>query len=267
MNVTWIDGMAVDARGEGDAILLIHGLGGTMNAWTPLLPALSRYRCVRPELPGAGRSRKAFALGEATSHGGKISAETHVDALIRVCNALGISRAHVAGHSFGSIIGLQLAAKMPSLVKSLSLFGAMAQPVPQQRENMRARAAAVREQGLFETAQGISDAALSASTKETQPVTVAYVRESVLSQDVEGFARNCIALSEAQSANLMLVTCPTLIVNGDEDVVTPLSGARWLADQLKSARVEVLSRCGHWPMQERSAECQRLMRDFIDRVR
>jgi 3-oxoadipate enol-lactonase len=267
MSIMWIDGMAVDSRGEGDPILFIHGLGGTMNAWTPLLPALSRYRAVRPELPGAGRSKKAYALGESTPHGGKISAETHVDALVRVCTQLGITRAHVAGHSFGSIIGLQLAAKMPQLVRSLSLFGAMAQPVPQQRENMRARAAAVREQGMFDTAQGISDVALSASTKETQPVTVAYVRESVLSQDAEGFARNCLALSEAQSANLMLITCPTLIINGDEDVVTPLSGARWLGDQLKSARVEVLSRCGHWPMQERSVECQRLMRDFLERVR
>jgi 3-oxoadipate enol-lactonase len=267
MTVAWIDGMAVDAHGDGEAVLFIHGLGGTMNAWTPLLPALSRYRCVRPELPGAGRSRKAFALGEATPHGGKISVDTHVDSLIRICDALGITRTHVAGHSFGTIIGLHLAAKRPTLVKSLSLFGAMAQPVPQQRDNMRARASAVREQGLFETAQGISDVALSSSTKETQPVTVAYVRESVLAQDVEGFARNCIALSEAQSANLQLVSCPTLIVNGDEDVVTPLSGARWLADQLKSARVETLSRCGHWPMQERSAECQRLMRDFLNRVR
>jgi 3-oxoadipate enol-lactonase len=267
MSVSLIEGMVVDARGTGDAILFIHGLGGTMNAWTPLLPAFNRFRCIRPELPGAGRSHKAYALGAATPHGGKISVETHVDALLRACEALGVARAHVAGHSFGTIIGLHLAVKAPDLVRSLSLFGAMAQPVPQQRENMRARAALARQQGMFETAQMISDVALSASTKETQPVTVAYVRETVLSQDAEGFARNCFALADAQSAELRKVDCPALIINGDEDVVTPLSGARWLADQLKSARVEVLNRCGHWPMQERSVESQRLMRDFIDRIR
>lgn len=267
MSLIWIDRMAVDVRGEGEAIVFVHGLGGSMNAWTPLLPALSRWRCVRPELPGAARSNKAYALGEATPHQGKISALTHVDCLIRVCESLGIQRAHFAGHSFGTIIALLLAAKAPELVRSLTLFGAMAEPVPEQRVNMRARAALAREQGMFETAEMISNAALSASTKEQQPVTVAYVRDSIVSQDAEGFARNCIALAEAQSAQLHLVQCPTLIINGDEDIVTPLSGARSLASKLKTVRVETLSRCGHWPTLERSEQCQRLMRDFIERIR
>ena len=47
MSLVWIDRMAVDVRGEGDAIVFIHGLGGSLNAWTPLLPALSRSRLVR----------------------------------------------------------------------------------------------------------------------------------------------------------------------------------------------------------------------------
>jgi pimeloyl-ACP methyl ester carboxylesterase len=58
-----------------------------------------------------------------------------------------------------------------------------------------------------------------------------------------------------------------LIVNGDEDVVTPLQAARQLAERLPDARVEVLARCGHWPMLERTADCQRALRDFLDRVR
>lgn len=267
MSIVWIDQMAVDVRGDGDALVFIHGLGGSMNAWTPLLPVLTRWRCVRPDLPGAGRSHKAYALGESTPHGGRISAETHADAVLRVCEALGITRAHVAGHSFGTIIALHVAVKAPDKVRSLALFGAMAEPAPQQRTNMNARAVAAREQGLFDIAEGISQASLSASTREMQPVTVAYVRETIAAQNAEGFARNCVALAEAQSARLELVRCPTLIVNGDEDVVTPLSGARALADKLVNARVETLSRCGHWPMLERAAECQRALRDFLQSVR
>jgi pimeloyl-ACP methyl ester carboxylesterase len=267
MAIAWIDRMVVDVRGDGDAIVFIHGLGGSMNAWTPLLPALARWRCVRPELPGAGRSRKAHALGEATPHRGQLSAETHADAVLRVCEALGISRAHLVGHSFGTIIALHVAAKEPARVRSLALFGAMAEPAPAQRENMRARAASAREQGMFEIAEGISQFALSPSTRETQPVTVAYVRESIAAQDPEGFARNCIALAEARAARLELIHCPALIVNGDEDMVTPLSGARQLAGRLASARVEVFGRCGHWPTLERPAESQRALRDFLERVR
>ncbi|MBL8342510.1 MAG: alpha/beta fold hydrolase [Rubrivivax sp.] len=270
MAIAWIDRMAVDVRGEGDAIVFIHGLGGSMNAWTPLLPALARWRCVRPELPGAGRSRKAYALGEATPHRGQLGAETHANAVLRVCEALGIARAHLVGHSFGTIIALHVAAKEPSRVRSLALFGAMAEPVPAQRENMRARAATARDQGaqgMFDIAEGISQFALSPSTRETQPVTVAYVRDSIAAQDPEGFARNCIALAEAQAARLELIHCPTLIVNGDEDQVTPLSGARQLAGRLANARVEVFGRCGHWPTLERPAESQRVLRDFLERAR
>jgi pimeloyl-ACP methyl ester carboxylesterase len=267
MPIAWVDRMAVDVRGDGDATVFIHGLGGSMNAWTTLLPALGRWRCVRPELPGAGRSRRAYALGESTPHGGRLSAEVHAQAVLRVCEALGIARAHVVGHSFGTIIAQHLAAAEPARVRSLALFGAMAEPAPAMRDNMRARAATAREQGMFDIAEGISEVALSASSRESMPLAVAYVRDSIAAQDPEGFARNCLALADARAARPELIRCPVLIVNGDEDVVTPLSGARQLASRLADARVEVLGRCGHWPTLERVAESQRLLRDFLDRVR
>jgi len=267
MALLWIDRMTVDARGEGDAVVLVHGLGGSMNAWTPLLPALTRYRAVRPELPGAARSYKAHAVADSAPQRGRLTIDVLADSVIRVCAALGLPRVHLAGHSLGTIVCQHVAVKAPQLVRSLSLFGAMAEPLPAQRDSMLQRAAVAREQGMFDIAEGISEFALSASTHQNQPVTVAYVRDSIASQDAEGFARNCIALAEAQAARAELIRCPVLVINGDEDRVTPLSGARALADRLADARVEVLSRCGHWPMLERPLESQRLLRDFLDRVR
>ena len=60
----FIDRMAVEVDGEGDAIVLVHGLGGSCNTWTPLMPALARMRAVRIDMPGSGRSHKAHALAE-----------------------------------------------------------------------------------------------------------------------------------------------------------------------------------------------------------
>ena len=267
MALVWIDRMAVDVRGEGDAVVFIHGLGGSLDVWTPLLPVLSRQRCVRLELPGAARSNRAYALGESTPHRGKISVATHADAVRRVCESLGITRAHLVGHSFGTIVAQHVAAGSPQLVRSLALFGALAEPPAGMRDNMVGRAPVAREQGMFGIAEGISDFALSSSTKETQPVTVAFVRACVGSQDPEGFARNCEALADARQARLELIRCPVLIVNGDEDQVTVLSGARQLAEKLSNARVEIFARCGHWPMLERAAESQRVLRDFLVSVR
>ena len=56
MTTKFIERMAVEIDGEGDAVLMLHGLGGTSNTWVPLLPAVSRYLRVRPDLPGSGRS-------------------------------------------------------------------------------------------------------------------------------------------------------------------------------------------------------------------
>ena len=267
--IAWVDRMAVDVRGDGEAVVFVHGLGGSLNAWTPLLPALTGHRCVRIELPGAGRSQRAYALGTATPHAGRIDEETHAQAVLRACDALGVRQAHLVGHSLGTLVVQHVAAREPGRVLSLSLFGALLEPPATLREAMRARAAQAREQGLFEIAEQVSTAGLRAHTRETQPVTVACVREMVGAQDPEGYARNCEALGGARAARHELIRCPVLIVNGDEDVVTPLSGARQLADRLgagrQPVRLEVLHRCGHWPMFERPAESQRLLREFVGR--
>jgi len=273
MTLTWVDRMAVDLRGPTDAagtVVFVHGLGGSVNAWTPLLPVLSRWHCVRPELPGSARSNRAYALGEATPHRGRLGADTLAGAVLRVFDALGIARAHLVGHSFGTLVAQHVAAREPSRVQSLALFGALAEPSPPMRDAMRARAALARErgvEGMSEIADAVSQAALSASTREAQPVAVACVREMLAAQDPEGYARNCLALAEATAAPLESLRCPVLVVGGDEDIVTPLSGARQLAERLPHARIEVLPRCGHWPMFERVAESQRALRDFLERQR
>jgi 3-oxoadipate enol-lactonase len=267
MAIVWIDKMAVDTRGDGDAVVLVHGLGGSMNAWTPLLPALTRYRTVRIELPGAARSKNAYAMADSAPQGGHLSMDVLAQAVMRVCESLGLQRAHFVGHSMGTIVCQHVAVKAPSLVRSLSLFGALAEPGQPMRDGMTARASKARTEGMFDIAEGISDFALSPSSKEAQPTTVAYVREGIAAQDAEGFARHCIALAQAKATTVELIRCPVLIVNGDEDQVTTLSGARALAARLTNARVETLSRCGHWPMFERVNESQRLLRDFLDRIR
>jgi pimeloyl-ACP methyl ester carboxylesterase len=160
-----------------------------------------------------------------------------------------------------------VAVKASQLVRSMTLFGALLEPPQAMRDGLRARAAQARERGMFEIGEAVSDFALSPSTRLTQPVTVAYIRESMVAQPAEGYARNCLALGDAQAARTEHIHCPVLIVNGDEDLVTPLSGARQLADRLSNARVEVLSRCGHWPMLERTLESQRALSGFLERVR
>ena len=56
MTTHMLNDLAVEIDGQGDALLCIHGLGGSSNTWTPLLPVLAGFKVIRPDLPGSGRS-------------------------------------------------------------------------------------------------------------------------------------------------------------------------------------------------------------------
>jgi len=267
MAAQFIDRMAVEVDGDGDAVVCVHGLGGTTNVWTPLMPALARHKVVRIELPGAGRSQRAYAMAESAPDKGRLSIGAFADAVLRVCGTLGLRRAHFAGHSMGTIVCLHLAVREPSLVASLLLFGALPAPPEPAREGLRKRAALARSAGMFPIADSIVQSALSAHSRETQPVTVAVVRELLLAQDAEGYARHCEALAAAEPAPLEQVACPVLLVAGEEDAVAPVQTARAMSAKLAAAQLVTLPRCGHWMTFERATECQQAAREFLARVR
>ena len=51
-----IDKIAVEDEGDGDAVVCVHGLGGSSNTWTPLMGVLARHRTIRIDMPGSARS-------------------------------------------------------------------------------------------------------------------------------------------------------------------------------------------------------------------
>src|SRR5262249_14346696 len=239
MSTTFIERVAVEVDGDGDAVLMIHGLGGTSNVWTPLLPALSRHRTIRPDLPGSGRSSRVE---------GALSIERFVEAMRRVCRGTGVERAHVMGHSLGTVVALHLAAAEPRLVRSLALFGPVLSPPDSARAGIRARADQARgggEGGREAIADGLVGAAASAETRARRAVTVALVRELLMRQCPDGYARTCEALAGAEAADVARIACPTLLVTGDEDAIAPAQSVRHLGERIAGSRVEVLARCGH----------------------
>jgi pimeloyl-ACP methyl ester carboxylesterase len=254
-----VERVVVEDEGEGDAVVCVHGLGGSSNTWTPLMPALARHRVVRIDLPGSGRSQRAE---------GPLSIDRYVDTLLSICTRLDIDRAHWLGHSMGTIVCQHLAAREPRRVRSLALFGPLIAPPDAARAAMRVRAAKAREgpAGMQEITEALLKGAISADTRERQPVVVAFVRESLMRQDGESYARSCEALAEAPAAAVERIEAPTLLVTGDEDGVAPPQSVRSMADRLhgvRSKRVAVLTRCGHWTPVERSEDCARELRAFL----
>lgn len=250
------DGIAVEIAGSGPALLLIHGIGATANAWGPQVDILARsFTVIRPDLRGAGRS--------VTS--GEISVAAHVSDIVAVLDERGADEADVVGWSYGAIVAQHLAALHPHRVKSLALLGPIAEPAPAAREALRARAANARAAGMVDIADATIEMGTSAATKTGQPQTVAFVRESVMRQDPEGYAQICESAAAAVAAPADQIKCPTMVLTGDEDNTAPPRSVKVLAEAIPESTFSVLARCGHWLTLERPTAVTESLLNFYFR--
>lgn len=255
MSTQLIHGLAVEIDGDGDALLCIHGLGGSSNTWTPLLAALSGFKVIRPDLPGSARSP---LLREP------LSIEGYALRLEALLSTLGVETVHVVAHSLGTIVAQHLAVRNRARIRSLALFGPLVAPPDAARPNILARAAAARggAVAMQEIADAIVKAATSRETKAGHPAVLALVRESVMRQSPEGYAQSCEALAAARSADIEQIGIPTLLVTGDQDGVAPADSVAVMASRIAGSRQVVIDGCGHWTPFEEPQRCMQELERF-----
>lgn len=229
--------LAVEVDGQGPGVLFVHGLGGTSNFFQVQADALAgSHTVIRVDSAGAGRS--AVADG--------ISIDSHADDLAAVLDELGIDSCAVVGHSMGTLVVRSLAARYPGRVSALALLGAVREPAEAGRQAQRDRAAVLRAEGTGPVAPGVVANALSEATRRDRPAVAAFVRELVMRQDPEGYARNCEALAAVTDAGPIDPTLPLLLITGDEDKVGPPEASHELATAHGNATVEIVAGIGHW---------------------
>ena len=257
MTTVSLTGIVAEVTGGGMPVVMIHGLGGTGNSYEPMMEALSGYRVIRIDMPGSGRSPMPHDAPTIESFAADI---------VRAVRSLGVERAHFVGHSLGTIVCQKIAADTPGLVASLALFGALTEPPEGARTGLGKRAQMARAGEMSEIADQIVGATLAPGTKSSQPAVAAFVRESVMRQNPEGYARTCEALAKATRVDARMIAVPTLLVTGENDPVAPVAMARDLADTISGASLHVLPQCGHWSLLEKPLECSRMLIDFLKRA-
>jgi 3-oxoadipate enol-lactonase len=167
----------------------------------------------------------------------------------------------------GTIVCQHFAVSWPNQIASLALIGAFPEPPPSARAALRDRASKVRTDGMRGVADQIVASGTSDDTKINQPAAAAFVRESLMAQPAEGYARNCEALSEAVTTDLAAVACPALLLTGDQDRTAPPDVAHTLVRAMKQAELAVLPGCGHWATIERAKQVNYAMTLFYARLR
>lgn len=219
----------LDGPAHGAPLILGPSLGTSARVWRHQLGALARrHRVLRFDLPGHGGSAPDPAAA---------SVERLAGLVLDLADEQGWETFHYAGISLGGAIGATLAATRPERVSSLALVCSSARFGPP--EAWLERAALVRERGmapLVETSPG----RWFAGPRDEELVA------GLAAVDPGSYAACCTALSGYDlRERLGLITCPTLVVAGRDDLATPPAHARELADGIPGAALVEVPRAGH----------------------
>lgn len=227
--------------GQGEPVVLVHGLAGSTYWWQRNLPDLARrYRVYALDLPGFGAMgwpvmgrRSRFVLAEAAAW---VRAWMH---------AVGLRQAHVVGHSMGGYIAMRLAARHPEMVRRLALVAPAGMPM--------GRSLLGKAWPLVLTASRTAPTflpVLAYDALRAGPLTLARAGYDLLAQDVREDARN--------------IQAPTLLLWGQRDPLVPPALGEALRQHIPSARLLYLEHAGHVPMYERASQFNTALLGFLD---
>jgi pimeloyl-ACP methyl ester carboxylesterase len=226
--------------GEGEPIILVHGLSASSLWWKRNIPALSQqYRLYIVDLPGFGSlgyARHRFVLKHAAAW------------LLKWMEGVGLQRSHFIGHSMGGYICLWIAAHHPEKVSSLVLVSPAVSP--------RAHAVVEYLVPLVVSVRYLTPAffpILAYDALRAGPLTIIRAASELLTVDVR--------------EELQMLTMPTLLVWGEHDTLVPLSIGYLVRDAMKHARFLLLKRAGHVSMFDQYQQFNAAVLEFLHSCR
>jgi pimeloyl-ACP methyl ester carboxylesterase len=259
--------MSTMEAGQGEPVILIHGLGATKASFLPTIGALApSYRTIAVDLPGFGDSAKPLLA--------PYDARFFASSIVELLDALELDRAHLIGNSMGGRVAIETGIRAPERVDRLvmlapSLAWLRARPwapylrwVPTQLGLIQPAPRAIVERIVRNLIPG-------ADTEWTAAGIDEFLRSYLQPSGRAAFyaaARN-IYLEEPHGQNgfwtrLESLQAPSLFVWGRKDVIVPAAFARYVRDALPSAQHLELG-CGHVPQLERPRETHEAIHRFL----
>jgi len=241
-----------EVQGEGEPLVLIPYLAADQACYAfQVADYAKHFTCFTVDLRGAGLSGKPE---------GSYSTGLFADDVAAFMQAAGVGRAHVAGLSLGAATGMQLAAKHPALVKSLSLHSAW----HKSDEFLRAVVESWRimAEGMGDITEmvirGIFPWCFTPELYAARPDYIDGLADFVRGRPmppVDAFLRqSCAVLGHDASAALGSIAAPTLITFGKHDMVTSTRFAEPLSSGIGNSELVVFEDASHAPIYEQVEE-------------
>ncbi|HLU60080.1 MAG TPA: alpha/beta fold hydrolase [Pseudonocardia sp.] len=251
-----------EVSGEGDPLLLVMGTSGSIPLWGELVPRLAeRYRVIAFDNRGLGGSERGD---------GPITAATMAEDAAALLEALEIPKAHAMGWSLGSAVVQELAIAHPQRVASAVLYATWGRCDGFQRAIFTALRLPYAV-GDMEAALAVAGLAFSPELMDRPDVQQLF--EPMLPAFPQNEEQMAVTV-EQWDADLALDTldrlggieAPTLVVVGEQDLLTPPRQAKAVADAIPKARFELVTGPGssHGLHIERPDDLLRLVTGFLD---
>ncbi|HMA41754.1 MAG TPA: alpha/beta fold hydrolase [Gemmatimonadales bacterium] len=252
--------LAVHVRGEGPPVLFVHGFPLNHTMWHHQLTALDGWRCIAPDLRGAG---------DSDVPSGDYTMGRYADDLRAACDALDVADAVCCGFSMGGYVLFEFLRRYRSRVRALVLCDT--RPEADTVEGKRARdenAALVEHDGIGAVADRVVPKLFGATTRAVRPELVEQVREMTLRQPAAGVIGALRAMRDRPDSTVLLsgITVPTLVVHGAEDEVAPPAIARAMAARIPGARYVEMGRAGHLAPLEQPERVTRALQEFLEEL-
>ena len=248
-------------RGNGPPVLFLHGFPHNRGLWTAQLAALSaQSHCIALDLRGFGESSVAPPY----------SMDQYADDVAAFMDKLGIDRAIICGLSMGGYVAFAMWRRHQQRVHALILADTRATADSEEgREKRRSMAQLARDRGSVAVADAMMPSMIGERTRETAPHVVNAVYRILTSANVAGIVGALDAMRERPDSTPTLSTIDvlTLIVVGEDDVLTPVADAESMHRAIYGSRLQVIGRAGHVSNLERPAAFNHVLGEFLSVVR
>jgi 3-oxoadipate enol-lactonase len=255
--------LAVDVRGEGLPVLLVHGFPFDRTMWRHQLATLSRARRIAPDLRGVGGSGGP-PLSPPALDGYSLRHYAHD--LVAVLDALGVRDAVWCGVSMGGYIIFEVLRRYPDRVKALILADTKAEADSSETKRGRDELAALAERdGADAVVERLLPRLLAAATRAAQPEVTTQVRDMARRWSVPALvgAQGVMRDRPDSTDTLRAVRVPTLILVGSDDEIAPPAAGRTMAQLIPGAQCHVVPAAGHLAPLEQPLATSRLIADFL----